>query len=333
MKKTLLSTAALLLCLLAHSQEAELGNSYAELTIIPRLDLNPTYSDGDGFEFNHGNSSIYTLFEGSASEHFSWTVANHWISAGGDYGWPYTGLGYSDTTNWIDFLKADLTFGNWTFTLGKDVMSLGGFEYEDWDWDAHPTFNSGLWNDLSPYQWGGKVAYTTNSEMSTFSAQMTTSPFGERPFSSGLYTYSAQWRGEYGWFSNIWSVSALGRDKGVYDWIVSLGNRATFDSWTVTLDWENSAGYDEIEESYQSGWNLQGSVKYAPSEKWDATLKGNLTRWNGYDASMSSFGAIFQYYPLDDDRLRIHAYAAYMPDIKLFTLSVGARFNLLLNLW
>ena len=81
MKKYLLSIAALLLGLLAHSQEAdELGN-YAEFSIIPRLDLNPGwYSSPKEFGFDLGNSSLYTLFEGTASEHFSWTVANHWIA-------------------------------------------------------------------------------------------------------------------------------------------------------------------------------------------------------------------------------------------------------------
>ena len=78
MKKLFLSVSATLLCLLALSQEDNLGN-YAELTFTPRLDLNPTYSD-QKLGFNHGNTSIYTLFEGSASEHFSWTLANHWFS-------------------------------------------------------------------------------------------------------------------------------------------------------------------------------------------------------------------------------------------------------------
>lgn len=117
----------MLLCFLAHSQEAENLGSYAEVSIIPRLDLNPYYSSEDSkLGFTHGNSSIYTLFEGSVGEHFSWTVANHWLSSLNEpatedynYAWPYKNLGYSNDYNWIDYLKVDLTFGNWTFTLGK----------------------------------------------------------------------------------------------------------------------------------------------------------------------------------------------------------------------
>ena len=69
MKKYLLSIAALLLGLLAHSQEADDLGNYAEVSIIPRLDVNPLF--GAEPEFTLGNSSLYTLFEGSASEHFS----------------------------------------------------------------------------------------------------------------------------------------------------------------------------------------------------------------------------------------------------------------------
>ena len=72
MKKLLLTVAALLPGLLAYSQEADDLGRYAEVTLIPRLDLNPTYTAGEsGLGFNHGNTSIYTLFEGSLSEHFS----------------------------------------------------------------------------------------------------------------------------------------------------------------------------------------------------------------------------------------------------------------------
>ena len=72
MKKLLSLIAALLPCFLAHSQEADNLGSYAEVKLVSRLDLNPTYSLGEaemGFDF--GNSILCTTFEGAASEHFS----------------------------------------------------------------------------------------------------------------------------------------------------------------------------------------------------------------------------------------------------------------------
>ena len=343
MKKYLLSIAALLLGLLAHSQEAdELGN-YAEFSIIPRLDLNPSwYSNPKDFGFDLGNSSLYTLFEGSASEHFSWTVANHWLvgetlfGAEADPWVMFKGLGYSDTTNWIDFLKADFTFGSWTFTLGKDCITTGGHEYDDWDWEVHPILASPLWNELSPYQWGGKVAWTTPSELSTFSLQMTTSPFGERPFGSGLWTYSAQWSGDYAWYSPLWSVTALGTDKGQYDWLFALGNQFLLDDWTLTLDWTSTCGLNEDYSGLLQGSTFHGRVDYAPSDRWDISLRGNFFRTdkNIYDDNWWNLGAVFEFYPLRDSQdLRLHALAMYDGWNEAFCLSFGILYNLRLKLW
>lgn len=330
MKKILLVLAASLLCSLAHSQEAEPTGSSAELAVIPHLELVPNVAD-QNTGFNLGNSSLYTLFEGSASDHFSWTVANHWFSAAylDDLAWPYTCLGYSDSTNWIDFMKADLTFGGWTFTLGKDCMSVGGFEYDDWDWDVHCNLASPLWNGLSSYQWGAKAAWTTPSEMSTFAVQMVSSPYGEHPFSGGLWAYSGSWSGEYGWFSNKWSTTAVATDKGVYDWIVSLGQRVELGDWSFTLDYNNIVGFaDDDAYSMLKGTNLNGTLAFAPSDKFDCAAKYIWTNI-GWTA-----GAYAQFYPLaDTDDLRLHAAFAYDNFTNTFSLNVGLRYYLRFQLW
>ena len=352
MKKYLLSTAALLLGLLAHSQEADDFGNYAEVSIIPRLDLNPSWNTGNSaFGFDLGNSSLYTLFEGSASEHFSWTVANHWFAPGE---WPVLGsefdafsmfrnLGRSDDVNWVDFCKADLTFGSWTFTLGKDCITTGGYEYEDWDWEVHPLLASPLWNNLAPYQWGGKVAWTTPGERTTFSLQMTTSPFGEHPFGSGLWTWSAQWRGEYGWYSPIWSASAFGIDKGEYAWIFSFGNRIDFtDEWALTLDWSNTAGMTYDYAGMLRGCTFHGRLDYAPSERFDVSLRGNYILMDKsidpllYEVSENwwNLGAAVEFYPLRDSQdLRLHAVAAYDRAFSQLSFSFGLLYNLCFRLW
>ena len=343
MKKYLLSIAALLLGLLAHSQEAdELGN-YAEFSIIPRLDLNPGwYTSSDEFGFDLGNSSLYTLFEGTASEHFSWTLANHWIALPSfdwfreETGALYKGIGYSDTNNLFDFAKVDLTFGSWTFTLGQDCMAIGGHEYDDWDWEVHPMLASPLWNELPCYQWGGKVAWTTPSELSTFSLQMTTSPFGERPFGSGLWAYSAQWGGEYDWFSPLWSVSAVGIDRGEYNWLVTLGNQFLFGDWTFTLDWTNTCGLDAEYSSILGGHTFHGRLDYAPSERWDLSLRGNyvVTDKSILMDNWWNLGTAVEFFPLRDNQdLRLHAVAEYDTLMEGLYFSFGILYNLRLNLW
>ena len=348
MKKYLLSIAALLLGLLAHSQEADDLGSYAEVSIIPRLDVNPVWSS-DGLEFTLGNSSLYTLFEGSASEHFSWTVATHWLSGSAfdafreETGALYQGLGYSDSNNLFDFLKADLSFGNWTFSLGKDCITTGGHEYDDWDWLVHSQLASPLWNDLACYQWGGKVAWRTPSELTTLSLQMTTSPFGERPFSSGVYTYSFQWSGEYDWYSPLWSVSAFGAPAPEYasapqefSFLVSLGNQFYFDDWTLTLDWTNTSGLNDDYDGFLGGCTFHGGLDYAPSDRWNFSLRGNyvLTEKEGPVANWWNAGAIAHFYPIRDSQaLRLHAFSAYDSLLGGFQLCAGILYNLTFNLW
>ena len=345
MKKYLLSIAALLLGLLAHSQEADDLGNYAEVSVITRLDLNP-YIYKDATEFTLGNSSLYTRFTGSASEHFSWTLVNHWFNGNsflGEDADPFDlfhGLGSTHATNFIDMAYVDLMFGNWTFTLGKQVMSTGGHEYDDDDWDVHVGLASSLWNSLSCYQWGGTVAYTTPSELSTFSLQMTTSPHGERPFTSGLWTWSAQWIGEYSWFAPTWSVTAMTKDvdgRRGCDWLVVLGNQFLLDRWTVELDWSNAAGIKGEPGRMIPGNSVHAKVNFAPSERWNIALQGNFCKscedffpvdpwWNA--------GAIAEFFPLkESDALRIHAYAAYDTLYEAFMLKVGVRYNLTFKLW
>lgn len=340
MKKTLFSIAAVLLGFLAHSQEAESLDRFAEVSVITRLDANPAYNSADSeFGFDLGNTSIYTLFEGSLSEHFSWTVANHWFHAesDGEYGWPYKYLGHSDSTNWLDYFKLDLGLGNWGLTLGKDMIATGGFEYEDWDWDIYPVFSSPLANSMSCYQWGSTLSYTTLSGMSNFSAQMTTSPFGEHPFSSGLWAYSAKWRGEYGAFSNIWSASALETAKGEYMYIFWLGQQVCLDSWIATLDLSNAYGSDEdFSSSALHGGTAALTVKYAPSDRFNASLRGSCVLSGDKETVPDHWtvGGIAEFYPLkESDDLRLHALLSYNSLLSQVTFSVGARYNLRLKVF
>ena len=171
---------------------------------------------------------------------------------------------------------------------------------------------------------------------------MTTSPFGEKPLKSKLFSYSGQWRGEYGAFSNIWSVTAMEYTSGKYDWIVSLGQRVSIGDFYVGLDWTNKLAYYDSEVGFAKGHNFLGTIGYnAPSEKFDVSLMGGLMNprrcytedecgdectctenyWNG--------GAIFQYYPLNNrDMMRLHATANYNSLMERVYFSIGVTFNL-----
>ena len=338
MKKLLYSIAALLLCFLAHSQEADNLGSYAEVKLISRLDLNPTYSLGEaemGFDF--GNSLFCTTFEGAASENFSWFICNHWFSASG-FKLPYLNLGRSDETNWLDYCYADFSFGNWTFRLGKDFMSTGGFEGDNWDWDGYYASTSPYYDGLSCYQWGGKIIYTLPSETNSFSLQMTTSPYGLHPFSSGLWAYSAAWDGEFDNFAFKASYSAIQYDKGDFDHVFCLGTEIYLGDWTLTVDGFNNSGYYDTDEEYRLAKGATGvyRVQYAPSEKFDVQLRATIVGKDkqGLLPSWQKYAAIAQFYPLrDSQNLRLHASFGYDTLLNSLSLMVGAKYEFSLKLW
>lgn len=339
MKKFLLPLVALvLLSIPLQGQETESLGSYAELTLIPRLDVSPTLYQDSPNEINFGNSSFYTLFEGAFSDNLSFTIVNHWFHLDpGDYAWPYQNIGRSDDWNFLDYFNVNYNLGSWTFTLGKDVMTMGGYEFDDWDWDTHVDLASPLWNNLPCFQWGGKVTYLTPSEQNSFSLQATSSPYGERPFSSGLWAYSLGWRGEYETWGLIGSVSALQMDESQYQLIACLGTQVQLSTWGVlTLDWNNTGGYNDNDWTFLEGNCFQGKLSVAAGESWDFSIKGiyNLMKNKNILPSTWTLGGVAQFYPIKgSEDLRLHAYIAYNSINSGLSLNIGARYQLRFNLW
>lgn len=326
-----------LCCSLAFSQEAEDGTSAAELTVIPKLEFNPYVgTDGSGLGYSNSYSTLYTLFEGSFSEHVSWTVANHWFQLPDTWGdksydwlWPYHNLGFSDAANWLDILTFDFTFDGWDFTIGKQGLFTGGFELDEWDWDGNYDLASVYWNDLPSYHWGAAVSYTLPSETTSFAAQATTSPLGSYPFASGAYAYSLRWSGEYGPVSNLWSITAFGKGEGEYEWVASLGQRFTAGDWTFTLDYNNIAGFNWDNYDILHGHMFRGAVDFAAGEKLDLSLVGNMVTSRYDDFNMWNIGAKADYYPISGNRdLRTYASLSYHPDQSYLGLIIGVMYNL-----
>lgn len=335
MKKILLLILAIMPSLLVHSQEADNGN-YTELTIHSRLEAN-TYYDSSIKElgFDLGNSSIYSLFEGKYNN-LSWTISTHFINAGGDYAWPYTSLGYSYTTNFLDYLVARYEVGDFTFSLGKDMIKTGGMEFEEWDWDIHSVLVTPLWNNLSSYQWGVSVDWAA-TDNDIFSLQATTSPFGERPFSSKLYAYSFQWRGDIDWISFLWSASALGKAPGKYDILLCAGQTFHISNrFELTADWNNNYGMHGFD--YSSGLGAVGAIKghtiklnaiHTLNDKFDFNALMMYSTSSPYRAiypALYTIGLAAHYYPIED--LRIHALISHEFTNKISYFTVGARYSL-----
>ena len=242
--------------------------------------------------------------------------------------------------NWLDWAYMTYSFGNFAVTLGKDMITTGGLEFDDYDFEVHPALQSSYWHELACYQWGGKFAFTTPSEGDSFSFQVTTSPFGERPFASKLFNYSLEWRGEHGPLETIWSATALGTEPGEYQPVFSFGQRLNFDSISVGLDAISVIGDEDEEENFflRKGITLMPSVMYSPSEQFDILAKGgyeNYTQEIGEDLTFNHWwaGLACHWYPLRDSRdLRIHAVAVYRPASDYFIAPCNNPISLTLGL-
>lgn len=357
MKKYLLACIAtfiLLPCFPLHSQEAEDGGGVA-LTIVPRLDLDAAFS-GDGASFSTGASCLYSLLEGDITDWLSFTMCNHWLSSSPAELYTIEGEGAnifrSDWTNWLNEAYLTFNFGNFAFSAGKQMMTIGAFEDDEYDWDPHPALMSGLWNNLSVFQWGGKLAWTSDSENTGLSLQYTSSPYCERPFGDGPVlgsTLSFEWRGEYGPYRNIWSLSYLGAMAATMEGgtaplplVACLGNRFDLGDFTLGLDWYSKSGSENS--IFAEGGTFLASLEYAPSEKWNFLVKGGreISDWSetvmlpegGMEYSFRRGenwfgGAAVHYFPIEN--LRLHAAAGYSSFLKSTTATIGLLYYLNLN--
>lgn len=350
MKKTLALLAAISSCFCTYAQEAESADNTPELTIIPRVDVNPYIPVGNkgnaGVDFS--NTGLYTLFEGNIGEHFSYSMCNHWLST--DPKSLYQNTFRSDDTNWVDWANITYSTGCFSLTVGKDVLAIGGFELDAYDVDSHINLSSTFWNNIAMYQWGAKVEFTTNSD-SSVALQFATSPFAERPFAGKLFTYSLYWTGEYGCFSPIYSLNFMEYERGRFLSILSLGNRFDIGDFYIELDYMNrarsvkelgkemsiigKAGYnlgDKAEFFIKGGYEFRHGEEdlFGYGDEWEldgSIVPTGILRNKDY----AFYGAGIHFYPLRDSQdLRLHAVAAannYSNEVSL-TVGVTYYFNL-----
>ena len=342
MRKIFALTVALLCYFCTYSQEAEASGNTPTLIISPRFEVNPYFQTGSegirGVDF--GNSSLYTLFEGSIGENFSYSMSNHWLST--DPASLYQNAFRSDDVDFIDWLTLSYSVGNFTFTVGKDMLAVGGYELDPMDVAQHPLLCSTFWHNCAIYQWGGRVEYKKADEASSVAFQFAPSPFGCRPFKSKLCTTSLVWYGENGCFAPIWSVNLIEYDRGQFVKLASLGNGFFFDNLAIEADFM----YKHLNyEGQNHEFSAVGKVGYTLKDKVEIFVKGGYEYRSGMDIfgyedefgfiptdssarGYAFYGGGVNYYPLRKSQdLRLHALIAANNHAKSVALSIGATYH------
>ena len=332
MKRTLLSTAAALLCLPLLCQEAEDSGNHAQLLIVPRLEYNPYFAGGESPEHTLGASALYTFLDGDITENLSFSICNHWLS--GEPAALYQNTLRSDSTNWLDWANLTYSFNGFAITVGKQAAKIAAFEYDPCDVESDFAFGTSLYNNLPGYQWGGDFSYTLKDGCNTFGAQILTSPYGEKPFASGRYMFTGYWRGEFDIYSATCEYTTIQQtEKGGYDRFLSIGQMLSLDALTLELDYVTPFTDYCI---FAPKHALRGMVTYTPSESVEVALKGC---WESSGSALYDFdesglcgskiGGGVRLHPLKNKKLMtIQLLGGYLFQAQAATVIAGVTFNI-----
>lgn len=300
-------------------ETAAIGDAEPQNTIdfgvIGRFESNPQFSleKGSGFSHNFANSCVYTNLEATFGEHWFINWVGHWVDNGGEAklfsNTPnlYKNTWRSDQT-WTDFLYVDYMNSGWRVRLGKDCQAMGGYEYDDWDWDCTYDLSSSFWNNNTSYRWGGSLFWTSPSENTTLQFQaissynlapveseedadagvdagagvdadsgVDASPW--RPWTHGYGTYTVKQSGSYGAFTTSNSLGWMQygpNGLGMFMGVVGFGGDVN-DGLTIRGELMGRFGSGP---AAGNGHSLKAlaEVLWTPSDKIDVRFRGIVDR-------------------------------------------------------
>ncbi len=291
---------------------------------------------GDGFLLN---------IDGKIGKHFSYSL-NHSLSSsiGED-------SSIFDATNWLT-LSYDI--GNFSFTVGKDALAVGSFEYNAYELDCYYDMGSMFNYNLNCWLWGLSAMWTNNAETSSFAFQAANSPFSFVPKEENLYSYSLAWYGTWKNYESIWSLNMREYEPGKFVKMLALGNMFYFGDFELMLDYivrmadlRDGFGRDYnliLQPAYNFGESFRlfgrfGVEKNADDLAYDIlgeylTVEDKLlaNEENTYampaylvgDKEYMFYGAGLEYFPLKEDKsIRLHATWASNNYTKRHVFNVG----------
>lgn len=286
------------------AQESKLVNLQAEV----RFDYQREYLDGDALKANSGFKGKYMniILNGEINKHFSYSYRQRLNKAHADQS-------FFDATDWVYLTyKAN---DNWKFSGGKQVVGIGGYEYDRAPIDLY--FCSEYWNNIPCYQFGVSTTYTTNDGNDSFMAQICESPFNYN--NEDLYAYNLMWYGSHGWFNTIWSVNMQEYTSGKYIYYLALGNEFKMGNAKLQLDFMNRATDNQA--FFLKDCSVMGELSYMVNDKLNVYSKvtydvNNTNRIGDFcvmpGTELTRIGAGLEYYPLKGNRnLRFHAFGCY----------------------
>lgn len=338
MKRILLSAALAAMVMPAVAQDNDsVVKPSVKVRAEARVDYQYTDIDGSTDKSNSGfaANSLAIMLDGDFNKHFSYSLKHRLDRTIKD-------AKFMDATNWvyITYRPDD----HWQFSAGKQVVSIGGFEYDRSPSDIY--FASVFWNNVNCYQLGVSAGYNFSPNDAVI-FQVVQSPFhstGNRD----MYGYNLQWNGHHGIWSSQYSLNLSEYAKGRYINYISLGNKFSIDRFTLELDFMNRATRHHTfffkDCSVMADAGVQATDWLRPFAKYTYDVNkdnyGDLTVTPGTE--LNTIGAGVEGWPLlkKNMQVKLFAVACYSwgnntsPDAlmvgKRFWLDIGVKWSMTL---
>lgn len=260
--------------------------------------------------------------------------------------------GYSGATDhaWLAFDAGS----RWTFTVGKQSVQLGTFEYDYNPADIYvPTM---IYNDFDGYKLGLDVAYKfANQAIHLQFANSDAPQFASEAYKNKSLAISTLWEGNLfqGALKTRWGYSAFQHEKSkFYHWL-TLGTQLNVDKFTAELDYYRGnrnmdygaeVNNPDLGVRYVADQSASLNLKY-DFGKWKPFLKGTWNQRHDKDSDADAYEswgvqAVVEFYPFTNKYvkdLRFHAMYAYsstdfdealasvLPTKQAHSLLVGTR--------
>ena len=223
----------------------------------------------------------------------------------------------SDFVNNMDWFH--LTYKpikNLAISAGKQVVMIGGFEYDRAPIDIY--FCSEFWNNVNCFQLGASISFITTDNEDAITFQVCQSPYDTA--STDYYAYNLYWSGTHEWYTALHSVNLLQYAPGKYDLYFALGNQFKFGDATIQLDlMDRGTTFDEF---MFNNFSIMGEVSYLIADRVNVFAKYTYdTAGEEYatglfvypDTRISRVGGGVEYYPLGHKGNRdVRLHAAYV---------------------
>lgn len=306
MKKHLAAFCGIMAFFLCTHVAAAQEESTVNLRMEARGDLQYENFDGHKMDGSTGfrGKQFNLRLDGNITEAWSYSYRQRMGKPNGD-------ASYFDAVDWINLTY---TIGAWAFSGGKQVVAVGGYEYDRAPLNFY--FGSEFWNNMACYQWGVSASYnlgTDNNDALKF--QVAQSSF--RSVNPSMLSYNLMWTGSYGCLDILHSVNMLEYQPGKYVNFIALGHQFNLDYFTLQLDWMNRAdmndfGFEDFSVMADLSWHASDKLNVFGKVTYDINVDNTADYCVLPGTELTRVGAGVEYFPIEGSRdVRLHGGYSY----------------------